>query len=116
MSGQRFYASPDTFTWNNGAIGHCPGGPFDCLGPYAKVRNCPVYLYSSVDQEYVDTGSRLTCYAQRYANSYYSVPAATRKNGKHVGGYFTHHDGDGDGGCIFVARADHWARAVGAEN
>jgi hypothetical protein len=77
---QRFYAHPtDTFTWPNGAIGHRPGGPFDCLGPYAKVVNCPID----------GTDLRLTCYAQNYADTFFSVPAATRRKGKRIKGFFT---------------------------
>lgn len=82
--GQKFYASPhDTFEFSNGAIGHRPGGPFDCLGPYAKVRNCPVEGYDK----------RLTCYATGYADAYFSIPACTRIDGKPVRGYFTMDDG-----------------------
>ena len=82
--GQKFYASPkDTFEFVNGAVGHRPGGPFDCLGPYAKVRNCPIH----------GTSLRLTCYATGYADTYFSVPACTRYKGKHVRGYFSLDDG-----------------------
>ena len=80
---QVFYASNDTFTFPNGAVGHRPGGPFDCLGPYAKVFNCPIG-----NSEY-----RLTCYATGYADTYFSIPACTRIHGKHVKGYFTLDDG-----------------------
>lgn len=77
---QRFYASPtDTFRWPNGAIGHCPGGSFDCLGPFAKVRNCPVEGESR----------RFTCYATAYADTYFSIPACTRIRGRYVRGFFT---------------------------
>lgn len=82
--GQKFYASPhDTFEFANGAIGHQPGGSFGCLGPYAKVRNCPVEGYEK----------RLTCYATGYADTFFSIPACTRIKGKHVRGYFTMDDG-----------------------
>lgn len=78
--GQKFYASPtDTFTSPNGAIGHRSGGSFDCLGPYAKVRNCPID----------GTALRLTCYATGYADTYFSVPACTRHRGQYIGGFFT---------------------------
>lgn len=78
--GQKFYASPtNTFTWPNGAIGHRSGGSFDCLGPFAKVCNCPIS----------GTDKRLTCYATGYADTYFSVPACTRYRGKHIRGYFT---------------------------
>lgn len=77
---QVFHASPtDTLTSPNGAIGHRPGGPMDCLGPYAKVSNCPIK----------GTGKRLTCYATAYADTAFSIPACTRHKGKHVRGYFS---------------------------
>jgi hypothetical protein len=75
---QVFYASQtDTFTWPNGAIGHRLGGPFDCLGPFAKVRNCPV----------AGTARRVTAYASGYAYTYFSVPANCKINGVYVRGY-----------------------------
>jgi hypothetical protein len=77
---QRFYASPsDTFTSPNGAVGHRPGGAFDCLGPYAKVTNCPV--------EGLPT--RHTIYATGYADTWFSVPAAFTYRKRYVAGYFT---------------------------
>jgi hypothetical protein len=83
--GQHFYASPrDTFTFPNGAVGYRHGGAFDCLGPYAKVVNCPVKGHAR----------RYTCYATGYADTYFSVPACTRIKGKHVRGYFSLNDGD----------------------
>jgi hypothetical protein len=83
MSGQRFYASPtDTMTWNNGAIGHRPGGPFDCLGPFAKVRNCPVR----------GTDERRTVYATGYADTWFSVPARCTYKGRTLRGYLTTDD------------------------
>ena len=81
---QVFYASKDAFTYPNGALGYRPGGPFDCLGPYAKVSNCPV---AGVEKRY-------TCYATGYADTYFSIPACTRIKGKHIKGYFTLEDGD----------------------
>ena len=72
----------------NGAIGWRPGGPMDCLGPFAKVDKCPID----------GTCVRLTCYATNYADTYFSVPAATRYKGKAVKGYFTMRDE----GCVFV--------------
>ncbi len=91
---QRFYASKnDTMTWPNGAIGYRPGGPFDCLGPYAKVKNCPIE----------GTTRFLTCYATGYADTYFSIPACTRVNGKHVRGYFTHRDD----GVVFCVMDSH---------
>ena len=85
---QRFYASHITFTWPNGAIVSGPGEPFDCLGPFAKVVNCPID----------GTNLRLTCYAQGYADTYFSVPAATRYRGKRIKGFFTIREG----GVVFV--------------
>ena len=80
---QVFYASNDSFTFHNGAIGYRPGGPFDCLGPYAKVKNCPVN----------GATKRYTCYATGYADTYFSIPACTRVNGKHIKGYFALENG-----------------------
>lgn len=99
--GQKFYASPrDTFTWPNGAIGHRSGSQFDCLGPYAKVKNCPI------DGR---PGLRLTCYATGYADTYFSVPACTRYRGKHVAGFFTLNDD----GVKFVPMNRHADRIKG---
>lgn len=81
--GQRFYASPhDTITWPNGAVGYRPGGPMDCIGPYAKVTHCPVQGHAR----------RYTVYATGYADTAWSVPACTRIKGRHVGGYIVHKD------------------------
>lgn len=79
--GQKFIAR-ERFEFKNGAIGWRSGGPFDCLGPYAKVQNCPIH----------GTSLRLTCYATGYADTYFSIPACTRYKGKHVSGYFTMED------------------------
>ena len=95
--GQVFRASPTgTFTSPNGAIGHRIGGGFDCLGPYAKVRNCPV-MVGGLEV------ARLTCYATGYADTAFSVPACTRSKGKHVRGYFTW----GDAGTEFRVMDAH---------
>jgi hypothetical protein len=81
---QKFHARPGTeFEFANGAIGMGPGGPFDCLGPYAKVKNCPVEGFDI----------RVTAYASGYADTMFSVPANTRIRGKYVSGYFTLDDG-----------------------
>lgn len=80
--GQRFIAR-ERFDFANGAVGYGPGGPFDCLGPYAKVVNCPIK----------GTNLRLTCYATGYADTFFSVPACTRRKGKHISGFFTCNDG-----------------------
>jgi hypothetical protein len=94
--GQKFYADPRaSFTWPNGATGYRPtSGPFDCLGPYAKVTDCPI----------AGTDLRRTCYATGYADTFFSVPACTRINGRHVAGYFTTRD---DGGIEFRAMDRH---------
>ena len=82
--GQKFYANPrDTLACANGAIGFRPGGPFDCLGPYAKVKNCPIAGFPGV---------RLTAYASGYADTAFSVPANTRYRGQHVSGFFTQYE------------------------
>ena len=75
---QRFIAR-EPFQFPNGAVGWRPGGPFDCLGPFAKVQNCPVEGASR----------RYTCYAQRTADTFFSIPAATRIRGQRVHGFFT---------------------------
>ena len=82
---QKFYASPkDTFTFPNGAIGYRPGGPFDCLGPYAKVLNCPIF----------GTDIRRACYATGYADTWFSIPACCRIKGKYIRGFFALDNGD----------------------
>lgn len=49
---QRFYANPHHTTASpNGAVGYSPGGPGDCLGPYAKVKNCPVMIGDREQEE-----------------------------------------------------------------
>ena len=98
MSMQKFYANPhDSFTWPNGAIGYRSGGSFDCLGPYAKVRDCPI----------AGTARRATCYATGYADTYFSIPAATRIGGRYVAGYFAE---DADGAIEFRTMDRHKAR------
>lgn len=81
---QKFIAR-EPFTFANGAIGYGLGWPFDCLGPYAKVVNCPIR----------GTDLRLTCYATGYADTYFSIPACTRRRGKHVRGFFTCNEDNG---------------------
>jgi hypothetical protein len=73
----------EPFKFSNGATGWRPGGSFDCLGPYAKVQNCPV----------AGEPRRYTCYATGYADTMFSVPACTRIRGKHIRGIFTMNDG-----------------------
>ena len=82
MSGQKFIAR-ESFEFSNGAVGYRPGGPFDCLGPYAKVQNCPI----------AGTNLRRTCYATGYADTYFSIPARFDYRGKMVRGYFSLDDG-----------------------
>lgn len=79
--GQKFWADVSS-KCENGAIAWCSSSPFDCLGPFAKVQNCPII----VDGAEV---CRLTCYATDYADTWFSIPACTRKRGKYVRGYFT---------------------------
>jgi hypothetical protein len=55
------------------------GRSYDCLGPYAKVQNCPVEGHDR----------RYTCYATGYADTAFSVPAVTRIAGRRVKGIFT---------------------------
>lgn len=78
---QKFIAR-ESFTFPNAAIGWRPGGPFDCLGPFAKVQNCPI----------AGTSLRRTAYATGYADTFFSVPACTRIKGVYIGGYFTMDD------------------------
>jgi hypothetical protein len=94
--GQKFIAR-EPFTFPNGAIGWSPGGPFDCLGPYAKVQNCPVLVKG-------EPVARLTAYATGYADTVFSVPACTRYRGKHVRGYFATDD---TGGIQFRVMDSH---------
>lgn len=96
MSGQRFIAR-EPFAYPNGAIGWRPGGPFDCLGPYAKVTNCPI----------AGTDLRRTCYATGYADTYFSVPARTQINGATIKGYFNLVD---DGAIEFRVLNSEWSK------
>ena len=93
---QKFIAR-EKFEFSNGAIGYRPGGAFDCLGPWAKVKNCPIVV-NGVEVD------RLTCYATGYANTYFSVPACTRKRGNYVRGYFTQSN---NGGAEFHVMNSH---------
>lgn len=101
--GQRFIAR-ERRAFSNGAVGWAPGGPFDCLGPYAKVERCPIVTLERIgngpsDVRRVDTGLRRTCYATGYADSFFSVPACAKVRGRYVGGFFVMDDG----ACVFVA-------------
>lgn len=93
MSEQKF-AARERYLYPNGAVGYRPGGPFDCLGPYAKVKNCPLD----------GTELRLTAYATGYADTYFSIPAVTRHRGRRITGYFTI---VGDGDCVFMPHDRH---------
>jgi len=100
MSMQKFYASPrDTFAWPDGAVGYRPGGPMDCLGPYAKVLNCRID----------GTDLRRACYATAYADTFFSVPACTRIKGKYIGGFFTQL-ADSPESIVFVPMAKYRAK------
>ena len=78
---QKFVAR-EPFTFPDGAIGWRPGGPFDCLGPYAKVEHCLID----------GTSLRRTVYATGYADTFFSVPACTRYHGHYLGGFLTMKD------------------------
>lgn len=84
---QKFIAR-ERFDFPNGATGYRPGGFFDCLGPWAKVSNCPIYGFESL---------RLTAYATGYADTFFSIPACTRFRGQYVGGFFS----QDDSGAVF---------------
>lgn len=98
---QKFIARK-RFEFPNGAIGWAPGGPMDCLGPYAKVQNCPIH----------GTDLRRTCYATGYADTFFSVPACTRVAGQYVAGYFST---TGDGGIEFRVMDRHQGRIARAK-
>jgi hypothetical protein len=74
------FAAREPFQFSNGATGWRSGGPMDCLGPYAKVQNCPID----------GTELRRTAYATGYADTWFSVPAWTRYKGRYIGGFFSH--------------------------
>lgn len=90
---QKFIAR-EPFEFSNGATGWRPGGPSDCLGPFAKVQNCPIR----------GTDLRRTCYATGYADTMFSVPACTRVKRRYIGGFFVQ---DSDGGVEFVVSRDY---------
>jgi hypothetical protein len=86
---QKFVAR-ERFDFTNGAVGWRPGGPFDILGPYARVQNCPID----------GTELRRTAYATGLADTFFSVPACTRVKGRYIGGFFT--SAATEGGIKFV--------------
>jgi hypothetical protein len=94
MSMQKF-AARERYEFANGAVGWGPGGPFDCLGPFAKVQNCPVE----------GTDKRYTCYATGIADTFFSIPACTKIKGKYIVGYFTREDD----ACVFRPHNDYKA-------
>jgi hypothetical protein len=103
---QRFYANPDDkLVHPNGTIGYRPGGPTDCLGPYARVENCPIRFLEVVDYEHrwYELDDRYTAYATGYADTYFSVPAATRVRAAYLRGYFSY---EHEGGTVFVVTSD----------
>ena len=91
---QKFIAR-ERFEFSNGAVGWRPGGPYDCLGPWAKVNNCPIK----------GTNLRRTCYATGYADTHFSVPAVTRYKGQRIKGWLTQ---DYEGGAEFHAYYDQY--------
>jgi len=93
---QRFIAR-EKREFSNGATGWAPGGPWDCLGPYAKVQNCPIR----------GTSLRRTAYATGHADSYFSIPACTRYRGRYISGFFAM---DGNNGIEFVPTEKHLSR------
>ena len=100
---QRFYANPRTKqVETNGAISYGPGGPFDCLGNYSKVENCPIrYLHvEGYDHHWYELEQRYTVYATGYADTYFTVPAATRVKCTYISGSFT----SDERGLVFNAR------------
>jgi hypothetical protein len=100
---QRFIARVP-YRFSNGAIGWRPGGSFDCLGPYAKVENCPID----------GTDLRRTCYATGYADTYFSIPADTRVRGRWIRGFFTSSHDETPNGIVFVPyTSERWKLTAG---
>jgi hypothetical protein len=87
------FAARESYQFSNGAIGWRPGGPMDCLGPYAKVQKCPID----------GTDLRCTAYATGYPDTWFSVPAWTRYRSRYIGGFFT-----SDGGAVSFVPYDHF--------
>lgn len=83
--GQKYIAR-EKRVFSNGAIGWAPGGYPDCIGPFAKVQNCPIMVEG---QEV----ARLTCYASNVADTLWTIPANTQKNGRYVAGFFYYEEG-----------------------
>lgn len=95
------FAARERFDFSNGAIGYRPGGPMDCLGPWAKVKNCPIDGFP---------GLRLTAYATAYPDTFFSIPACTRYRGQYIGGFFIQEDG----GAVFKPYDRYIERLTGA--
>lgn len=99
MSMQRFLAR-EPFAFSNGAVGWRPGGPMDCVGPFAKVQHCPIE----------GTALRRTCYATGYADTAFSIPACTRVRGKYIGGFLT----VGSEGAVAFVPYERFSRRLAA--
>lgn len=101
------FAPREKFEFSNGAIGWRPGGPFDCLGPYAKVEHCPVQGITDPRTQEV---LRVTAYATDYADTMFSVPAEFRLQANNrrvrVTGFFTSNS-EAPGGVEFVPYDKH---------
>lgn len=100
--GQKF-AAREPFQFPDGATGWRPGGPMDCVGPFAKVERCKVELPGG-------GFIRRTVYATGYADSAFSVPASMKYRGRHVGGFITLRDES----PLFVATGPTASRLVDA--
>ncbi len=82
---QRFRANTSIVN-QNGSISWGSNSPMDCLGHHAKIQNCPIIIGVGEQEKEV---ARLTCYAQGYADTWFSIPADTRYRGHVIHGYFT---------------------------
>lgn len=82
------YQANEKHEFPNGAIGWRPGGPFDVIGPYAKVQNCPVI----VDGKEI---MRRITYATSPADSAFLIPARFIYRGAHIGGFMCIGDAGG---------------------
>ena len=109
------FAAREKKVMPDGAIAWAPGGPMDCIGYRAKIQNCQVVIGFGEDQV---AAARLTCYATGYADTFFSVPAATRYKGRYIKGYFTgdslqNEDGEWEAITVFrvVDRYKHLFKA-----
>lgn len=102
MSLARFYASLEAPEyWDNGAVVFHSGTH---TATFAKVRNCPILVNG------VYSGTRLTCYATGHADTFFSIPAATRYKGQYIRGYFSQNED----GPVFHVMTVHAPRMQGA--